>query len=473
MSWLHAFVLFAVQLIGLFSVAHALSSVRTSQGTIAWVVSLLALPIVAVPLYWVFGRNQFYGYILARRATAPAFTGIRDHLVGQAGTFRAAGIKERPNLVVLEQLALMPFTSGNQTKLLVDGTETFEAILHQIDLAQQTVLVQFFIVRDDDLGNRLADALIDCARRGVRAYLLYDGIGSHSLSSAYLRKLADGGVQVSTFNASRGWSNRLQLNFRNHRKIVVVDSKIAFIGGHNVGDEYLGKSERFGHWRDTHIQFAGPAVIAAQLVFAEDWHWATGSVPELDWAIPFEAEGSTNLLVLPSGPADQVETCGLFFAQTIHAARKRLWIASPYFVPDESIMGALKIAALKGVDVRIMLPAKPDHYLVYLASFASIPSAAKAGVRFFRYHAGFLHQKVMLVDDRLCSIGTANLDNRSFRLNFEITVVSDDRELAHQVETMLERDFAACRDATNEDYYARPFWFRLMVRGANLMAPVL
>ena len=281
------------------------------------------------------------------------------------------------------------------------------------------------------------------------------------------------GIEVYNFHTRKGPSNRFQINFRNHRKIVVVDGHTAWVGGHNVGDEYLGLSPKFGKWRDTHVRIVGPAVKAVQLVFLEDYHWASDKNIELDWNPEPGGKGDNEVLIVPSGPADSLDTAALMYAHAIHTAQERVWIASPYFVPDEAVMTALQLAGLRGVDVRILIPVKPDFMLVYLAAFSYFPDAKKTGVKIYRYRDGFMHQKVMLVDDAVASIGTINFDNRAFRLNFEITALIMNSDFAFQVEQMLLEDFARSAPVRVEDYTDKPFWFKLAVRFARLTAPLL
>ena len=308
----------------------------------------------------------------------------------------------------------------------------------------------------------------------MAVYLLYDEIGCHDLDRGYLDALVGAGVHVSAFNTTLGWRNRLQLNFRNHRKIVVADGRVAFVGGHNVGDEYMGKSPRLGHWRDTHVRVAGPAATLVQLSFVEDWYWATRATPvPLDWELRHDPTGVMPVLVLPTGPADDIESCDLYFFQAITAATKRVWIVSPYFVPDREIISALQLAVLRGVDVRIMLPLKPDHKMVYLASFSYLSELETLGVKFYRYSDGFLHQKVILVDDVLASVGTANCDNRSFRLNFEITMAVADPGFVAAVEAMLLEDFTRCARIAADDYEDRSFLFKTGVMLSRLLSPIL
>ena len=433
----------------------------------------MTFPYLALPLYWIFGRDRFFGYVDALREATLVDADRR--VAGLLGQLRGvtAELPAGPaaDLEVLATLGGTPFTHGNALALLIDGDATFAAIFAAIEAAERYCLVQFFIVKDDDLGRRLQALLMRKAAAGVRVYLLYDEIGSHALPRAYGDTLRAAGVRVSAFHSTQGRRNRFQLNFRNHRKIVVVDGYTAFVGGHNVGDEYLGLGP-LGHWRDTHLRIQGPAALALQLVFASDWYWATRTVVEADWGLAPPAAGQS-VLIYPTGPADPLDKCSMFFHQAIVGARRRLWIASPYFVPDAAIFEALQLAALRGVDVRILLPAEPDHLLVYLASFSFLDAADRTGIQIYRYQDGFLHQKVVLVDDEVASIGSANLDNRSLRLNFEITAIVVDRGLAGEVSAMLEQDFKRARRASAADLNQRGWAFRWSVRAARLLDPIL
>jgi cardiolipin synthase len=461
-----------VEVLGILTAIHAIMGARTSQGAIAWAVSLVTFPYIALPLYWVLSRSKFQGYVDARRVGDWEIHFIVQEAAAKARTEGLLAKMDRPELRVFSSLAMMPFTHSNRVRLLVDGDATFGAIFEGIERAQRYILVQFFIVRNDNLGRELKTRLIRKAAEGVRVYFLFDQIGSGWLGRAYIRELLKAGVFVRPFLTTKGLRNRLQINFRNHRKIVVIDGETAYVGGLNVGDEYMGRNPQIGPWRDTHVMLEGPAVDAVQLSFVEDWYWATEETPKLDWVLSPATDGHQDVLVLPTGPADDLETCSLFFLHTINLAKQRLWIASPYFVPDAQVISALQLASLRGVDVRIMLPEKPDHLLVYLSSFSFLQEAEQADVKIYRYQPGFMHEKVILVDDRLAAVGTANLDNRSFRLNFEITVLVDDRDFASEVEQMLQRDFEQCRRVHSDELRRRSFLFKVAVRVARLMAPV-
>lgn len=459
-------------LLGLLTSIDAVLNVRTAQGAIGWTVSLNTFPYIAVPAYWIFGRSNFEGYVVLRKKTEAELSDKERKLAEDLLAMRPHTSEVPAPATLLERLAKMPATQGNHVELLIDGEATFRSIFESIAQAREYVLVQFYIIRDDELGRRLKDALIERSKAGVPCYLVYDEIGSHGLTDSYLADLKSAGVETHPFNTRKGDDNRFQLNFRNHRKVVVVDGHTAFVGGHNVGDEYLGKHPEMGAWRDTHVKVQGPVVQCVQIAWVEDWKWATGSIPNLNW-IPKPAPGGENGLAfcLPSGPADEFETCTLFFLHAIQSAKKRVWIASPYFVPDEQFTSALQLAALRGVDVRILLPEKADSNMVQLSSYTYLPKLDKAGVQVWRYTSGFLHEKAILVDD-YCGVGTANFDNRSFRLNFEITLLFGEPSVVREAEAMFLNDFSKSTRATAADYTERPWWFRLAARTSWLMAPI-
>jgi len=462
-----------VELVAIAAAVHAVMHVRTAQGAIAWLLALITMPFFALPLYAVFGRRRFMGYVEARRADDAAISHLTTRHADEAGQpFRSNLDRESRRYLGFETIARTHFLGGNEVRLLIDGADTFEALFAAIMRAEDYVLVQFYIIRDDGLGTRLKDLLLECLQRGVRVYLLYDRIGSHQLPAAYTRALRDAGARVLAFTSITRRVPKLQVNFRNHRKIVVVDGHTSFVGGLNVGDEYLGKDPVLTPWRDTHLKIEGPAAMVVQVPFLEDWYWSCGEVPEVQWPTGTMSAGHT-VLSLPSSPSDDREPGALMFVHAIHSALRRLWIVSPYFVPNGSIIDALKMAALRGVDVRVMIPGVTDNRLVALAGRAYLPELVASGVRFFRYEGGFLHQKVMLIDNDIATVGTANLDNRSMRLNFEHTMVIADRRCAEAVESMLTADFHECSEILPEALAADPWWKYAAARGARLLAPVL
>jgi cardiolipin synthase len=381
--------------------------------------------------------------------------------------------RTRGELLAFQELATVPMTYGNSAELLVNGTATFDAIFAAFDDAKEYILAQFYIVHDDKLGKRFRDRLIAAARRGVKVSLLFDDVGSHSLSRRYVRELTDGGVEVARFSGGRSWLGRFRLNFRNHRKIVVVDGAVGFVGGLNVGDEYLGLDKQLGGWRDTHLKVTGPAVMGLQASFVRDWFYSRKVVPPIRWQVTRSRQADQRALVLASGPEDTLERHGLLFTHAIDSAESRLWIVTPYFVPDGRVLGALQLAAFRGVDVRVLMPRKSDSFLFTVVPYAYLPDLTRAGVKVFLYEPCFMHQKVLLVDDDYGAVGTANFDNRSFRLNFEVTCMVNDAGFCRDVEQMLLADFANSTRLTEEDLNQRSYWFRLKTRATRLLSPVL
>lgn len=453
-----------------FCAVRAAATARTPQGAVGWVVFLLALPFVAVPAYVVLGHHRLRGYLISRRKTRRVVGAIRAFAASNAPD---PGSSSDMALAPFEYCATLPATRGNGADLLIDGAATFDAIFAAIDAAQSYILLQFYIIRDDTLGRALQQRLVAAVRRGVSVRVMTDAIGSFGLPNAYFSALRAAGVKVAARKTTRNPRFGSLLNYRNHRKTVIIDGRIGFTGGLNVGDEYMGRDPAFGHWRDTHLRICGPVVSQLQLIFIEDWHWITGESlsDRLNWQAPHAPEDATGLIVA-TGPGDATETGSLMFFSAIAAARQRFWIATPYFVPDIDIITALRHAALRGVDVRILVPDLADHWMPWLAAYAYFDAITEAGARVFRYTDGFMHQKAFVVDDRLAAVGTTNLDNRSFLLNFESMALFFDAGVAARVDAMLRDDFAASYELT-ETIDRQPPFIRYGAPVARLFSPLL
>lgn len=457
---------------GIFAAMHAVMHTRTAQGAFAWSLGLVLLPYVALVPYLFLGASHFGGYVDLHRQRQSRFFMLHDEASRppRDGAVHQPDTVHDPRYAPIGHMLKTAMHGGNALTLLVDGQAAFDAMLAAIARAERYVLVQFFIIHDDDLGGRLRDALLERAAAGVKVCLLYDGIGSHALPDRFVERLRQGGVQARPF-ATRRWRNRFQLNFRNHRKVLVVDGTHGFVGGLNAGDEYLGGNPALSPWRDTHMGIEGPAVADLQRAFAEDWYWVTGQRPPS--LAPLERCGRAASMIVATGPADRQESCSLFFTQAIHAATKRIWITTPYFVPDAAVFGALRLAVFRGVDVRILIPDRPDHRTVFMASTLYAHEATIAGIRVFRFRDGFTHQKVMLIDHDTAVVGSMNLDNRSFRLNFEIAALNVDEAFASEVETMLKADFARSDEVNPNDYRRLPYLSRVALHVARMFDPVL
>lgn len=458
------------------SALWALFEVRTPQGTAAWIVFLLSFPFVALPAFWIFGRKKFVGYRSPRLRVVDATKAISGEIQARLDD---AGITVDPLGTPFSQamarVVRMPFSNGNHVELLIDGETTYARLTEAIASAREYLLVQYYIFRADATGERFKKLLVAKARQGVRCHFLVDQIGTR-LPAAFVEEMVAAGIRIETFDTISGGRRRrrrLQINFRNHRKTVIVDGHTAFVGGLNIGDEYLGKDRRLSPWRDTHLRVEGPAALSLQLFFQEDWYWARQETLKLDWTVRRSDESDMTVLAVPSGPADPFETATLLHLSAVQEARERLWIATPYFVPDEPFISALQLAALRGVDVRVIVPRTNDGFWNKMATIALMRDLQRAGVRFFWFGRGFMHQKVLLVDDRTAFVGTANFDCRSFRLNFEMTMVVVDPAFGAGVKAMLERDLDASRPASTEELARRPFWYRAVAQVFRLLSPIL
>jgi cardiolipin synthase len=470
---LYAGISLALEVAGVLFAMRALLIARTPQSAIAWSCGLVLFPIVTIPLFLIFGESRFAGYTLAgsngSQKLDEAFHAIIRHLDGYRTSFTG---KFREASSMANNLSRIPATSGAKVDLLINGEATFQAIFAAIDSAKESVWVQFFIIHDDRLGRGLADRLIAAARRGVECRVLFDQVGSKALPESWCSRLRAEGIHVERFVTNRQFGRRFQINFRNHRKLVIVDALVAFLGGLNVGDEYMGRSRRFGPWRDTHIRIEGPSVPGFQLSFLEDWNYTTGEVPPFRLPKPSVAlEPSPLVIPIASGPAESWSICPAVYLSIINSATRRLWIASPYFVPGSPLFFAICHAAIRGVDVRIMLPQMADHLLPWLSSFTYYPKLRDAGVKLWRYQRGFMHQKVLLADDDISIVGSINVDYRSFMLNFELSAAIQDKNFAEQIEAMFLADFDNSAPEDLRKFEDGKFLFRLKCRAAALMSP--
>ena len=468
---------------GIFHAAHAVMNVRSSRSAIAWAGGLIILPWLAIPLYWIFGRSKFQGYKEAIRQAYLKDYQTEVHAHEEIFQYKVKLPEKLSSLQTLaHEFTGIPFTNNNSLELLIDGQQTFPKMLEAIAAAKEYILLQSYIIHDDAIGNQFKDALIERTQNGIKVRVIYDGLGSRKLTRNYIESLRQNNIEVSAFRSTEGKGNRFQINFRNHRKILVVDGQVGFIGGLNIGDEYLGRDPHYGYWRDTHLRVTGTIVKCLQETFLKDWYWATKEIPALDWEIARNNHNNQTAFILPTSAADRLKDCTLFYLDLINLSQERIWIASPYFVPDDSILDALKLAAVRGVDVRIILPDRPDHLSVYLCSFSYYGELQEVGIKLYRYKRGFMHQKIILCDRFIAGVGTVNLDNRSFFLNFEIMAfaVKGDRDCQHslpdlvdRVEQMLVEDFQASRRIDLIKYRQKSILFRLSARATRLFAPIL
>jgi len=486
-----------LQLFALFSAFHSLRNVRTSQAAVGWAVGLVLLPFLTLPLYWIFARHRFRGYRDALRQVDQrhhrSVHAVHHELVTEAHEPR---VRRQTALEQVADVLNTPISHGNQYKLLADGDAFLQSMLETIQSAQRYIYLCFYIVLDDTTGKQIADALIERANAGVTIRFLYDEVGCLRLSYAYFHRLTAAGIEVRSFNTRQGWVNRFQINFRNHRKLVVVDGQQSIVGGLNIGDPYIGESAGCEKSRDNAVWMSGPVSRKVQAVFAGDYYWtARQDLPAAEWDIPqpdsricWEGEApaepaqpeprppmrDSGAAVCATGPADSRPRATMMFSAVAAAAKQRLWISTPYLVPDESTFCALQMAKARGVHIRILIPYQADPWAADLAAFHYEWELYEAGIPVYRYEKAFMHQKCVLVDDTLALVGSTNLDNRSLYLNFELMMAIEDPYFVADVAVMMEKDFQASVLSNTPDAPAKRWWFaRFGTAVARLFSPIL
>lgn len=459
---------------------------RKNPSTIwAWLMMLAFIPAFGWIVYLIFGfegRKHKRFALKAARDEKMFESFIEKNLRGlkkQLKIMESDNILPIPNTSYLNNVVVMNIKSGgsayqsnNAVKLYSEGVSKFNDLLEDIKNAKSFIHLQYYIVRDDELGKRLMSALAQKAAQGVEVKFLYDGMGNVFNSLSFNKPLKEAGGEVQLFLPPRG----IRINYRNHRKLAIIDGKIGYIGGLNVGDEYLGKVKRFGFWRDTHLRITGDCVQSMELRFMMDWNDTKGSKlkPEDKYfPKPEKQHEQVTMQIVSSGPDTRWNNIQFGYFKMMTEANKNIYITTPYFVPDVSILEALKTAALSGVDVRIIIPAKPDHPFVYWSSLSYLGELLDAGVRCYEYTKGFIHSKVMSMDGIISSVGTANMDIRSFELNFEVNAFIYDKRVTGEIEKQFMLDFNDCREITKQSYASRSRFTRIRESFARLISPLL
>lgn len=387
------------------------------------------------------------------------------------------GDERMGRLISVARMLLMDndafLTSKNRVEVFTDGAALYDRLLNAIASARHHIHVEYYLIRDDEAGRKLLELLTKKATEGVEVRFLYDNMGNR-LKKKWYRGLVEAGGRTSGFYKSPIAFVGFRVNYRNHRKIVVVDGTVGFVGGFNIGEEYLGDGP-LGYWRDTAIELQGDGVKALQLRFMLDWNFATKEdlgYREAYFPIVDMKEGPL-VQVVNGGPDTPWEPVKLQYMKMVNIARKSIYIQTPYFIPDESLLDSVRMAALSGVDVRIMIPSKPDHPLVYWGSLSYVGELLETGAKAYRYEGGFLHAKTVVVDDLCASIGTTNWDIRSFKSNFESNVVVYEEAFVEQQRRIFERDLQRSRELTKEEYAKRGRVIRTKEALARLFSPLL
>lgn len=444
---------------------------RSPTATLAWILALAVLPIIGALIYLVLGPRRLKRRKL-RRATAARSVRALVKLVD-----------EQPDgeQRTLAQLAAAGVAAGEAPPLLArdlqlyfDGDATYAALEAAIDAARHHVHIEYYIFNPDEAGTRIRDALVRRAQAGVEVRMVIDGVGSYAASDKFLAPLRAAGAQVAFFNSVAPSRIRLRLaNFRTHRKIVVIDGVVGFTGGMNVTREHAPMYAGPAAWRDTHLKLEGTAVRALQAVFLEDWHYAYGSAPGGDAYVGRSGDGDRLVQVLASGPDRDAFAIQLYYFTAIATAQHRVWITTPYFVPDEAIIRAITSAAMRRVDVRLLIPRRGDSKIVDLAARSYVPDLLRARVKVYAYEPRMIHAKTIVVDDELAVVGSANMDNRSFRLNFEVIAAVYDGAQNAALATAFERDLEHATPMTLAEFAKLGWWTRFRQASARLLSPLL
>ena len=472
-------VLLAGYLLSLAVIAHLVLRRQDPTATLAWALWIILVPYLGVVAYLLLGRRRLERRIRQRRDNASAIEphlerleqGIEELIPGAAPS-KLTQPDEQELVNLSNRMGARPPTCGNRVELFTDGDSAYDSLEQAIAAAEQHIHLEYYIYEEDHTGRRFRDLMVRKAKEGVQVRVLVDGVGSYGVEE-FMSPLVEAGGQVAVFlpvNIAR-WS---RVNLRNHRKIAVIDGSIAFTGGVNIGDEYTGRKGKVGAWRDTHLCTEGPSVYHLQEVFAEDWHFATGEDPMDDsWFPDQEQVGDVMVQVVASGPDTDHQPIKCILFAAITSARHRVFLTTPYFVPDQAILMALKTAALKGVDVRLLLPRRSDMPLVRNAGRSYYDELIDSGVRLFEYTGGILHAKTMVVDDTWATVGSANMDIRSFRLNFEINLALYGADFAAHLGAVFERDLESAAEVTSEDLAGRRPGRRVAESLARLLSPLL
>ncbi|MFP9131222.1 cardiolipin synthase [Niallia sp. BSM11] len=452
--------------------------------TWAWLMVLTFIPILGFILYLLIGQNlrnrKMFQWDERKKL------GIEQVLASQllqisSNQLRTTNevIRNNQDLIYMNLFnndAVL--TENNAVDIYTDGKEKFDQLLKDIMAAKKSIHLQYYIFKNDGIGSKLIAALTEKAKEGLEVRLLYDELGSRTLQKRAFKELKAAGGQVAVFFPSKFHLINLRMNYRNHRKLAIIDGHIGYIGGFNVGDEYLGLNPKFGYWRDTHLRIVGTAIYAIQTRFILDWNQAAAH-HEIHYSPDYfpgkldEIIGNIGMQIVSSGPNSEWEQIKNGYIKMITAAKDSVFIQTPYFIPDASLLDTLRIAALSGIDVKIMIPNKPDHMFVYWATYSYIGEMLKAGAKVYIYENGFIHAKTLLVDRKISSVGTANIDMRSFRLNFEVNAFIYSEEIANSLTDGFMEDMKLCTPLSLDSYSKRALWIKFKESFSRLLSPLL
>ncbi|MBM7633276.1 cardiolipin synthase [Geomicrobium sediminis] len=453
---------------------------KSAQATWAWLMVLFFVPVIGLIIYFVFGRE-----LRNSSWNEDSLFKTNALLLHQREEIQEETLyRNSPSMDGLESLIYMhihhshaPLTYAQSVDLLTDGDQKFESLFNDIREATDYVHVQYFSINTDELGSAFVQLLTEKAKEGVQVMLLYDGLGSWKMSNRFLKDYLNAGGKSRVFFPPRSMFTYGSLNHRNHRKLAIIDGSVAYIGGFNIGDKYNTDDRGLGFWRDSHLRLTGSAVHHLHDQFISDWNKGQKEpAPEFaNYEVPVSSslKGGVPMQIVASGPGFETDQVKNGFIQMIQQAKRYIYIQTPYFIPDFGLLDNLRVAIMSGIDVRIMIPNKPDHPFIYWATYFYIGELLRLGATIYIYDKGFLHAKTMVVDDRISTLGTTNMDVRSVSLNFEVNTFMYDEEMAEKMRETFQNDLVDCHELTLEEYEQRSKWIRVKENIARLISPLL
>lgn len=456
----------------------ALMEKRDISAAWAWLFVMLLLPGIGFIIYLFFGWKLNQRQIFDLKAQKRL--GISD-----MAEYQKRNPKNKPTLDTnLENDLVQMFlntdnailTTKNDLKIFTDGHEKFNSLFEDLKKAKHHINIEYFTIYDDQLGKKLRKILVQKAREGVQVRVLYDLFGSKGSKQKFFKELIQAGGEVTPFMKSKLGYYSFRINFRNHRKIVVIDGSVGYIGGFNIGDQYLGRNKRFGNWRDTHLRLEGSVVLQLQSRFFMDWN-ASAKRQKVQFSLDYfpqsNVQNNIPMQIVSSGPENDVQKIKQGYIKMIMGAKHSIWIETPYFIPDDALMEALLIAIRSGIEVRIAIPQMPDHPFVYRATEYYVQQLLKAGARIYSYQNGFMHAKTIVVDNMITSVGSANWDIRSFKLNFEANAFMYDPKVAEQIIATIKNDLKDARELDEEYFKQQSSWKKFRQLASRLISPIL
>ena len=457
---------------------------RSSSKTLAYLLLAIFFPIGGMLFYFIFGINYHKSHIYSKKLIEDE--GQLKELNKRTISLSARNLKRNAleigngqSLVsLLMNDSMSPLTSGNSVKLLINGEQKFPEVIESMKHAKHHIHLEYYIYEDDKIGNTIKDVLIQKAKEGVEVRIIYDDFGSSSIRNNLVAELRDGGVEAYPFNLIRWLFFANRLNYRNHRKIIIIDGDFGFIGGINISDRYINTDHEPDkhYWRDTHLRIDGPAILSLQHLFLCDWNFCADQKIKHDkpyfHASPLK-DSNMSVQIAASGPDSPASTIKLSFLRAISLAKEEILLTTPYLIPGGSIMDALKVAALGGVKVRILVPGIADSRLVNSAAWSNYGELLKAFVEIYTYHKGFIHSKTMVIDGNISIVGTANMDHRSFELNFEVNAIIYGADFGEQLRKAFHTDLRHTKKLSYDGWKSQPIMLRLGERTARLFSPLL